>query len=276
MKTEHPAAGAMQAFAVDYVDCTGFKSPNMHYHKYSELLFVLRGDLNFLVDDEIYHAAGSSLIFFKERQLHTTDVNGTTPYTRYNITFRYRQLSDFLDYEAVRELYERDCTVFPLREEEKNELLCLAEPLHRYAAGGDQNADYLALARHLLCALLIRVNQLIKQKSTKQAYPVDTYINRVLDYIKHHLAEKLVVADIAEVFYVSRSKLMSDFKQATGITIGDYLLFHRIKLAKELLMAGNSVSDTAVRSGFVNTSHFIRTFKRETGCTPLQYCRSKS
>lgn len=275
MINENGTADTQKSFTVDYLDCMGFKSPNMHYHKYSELLFVLRGNLNFLVDDEVYHATGSSLIFFKEKQLHTTDVDGSVPYTRYNVTFRYRQLSDLLDYEAVRELYERDCTVITLSEEEKNELLCLAAPLYRYAAAGAQNADYLALARHLLCALLTRVNLLAKQKSAKQAYLVDTYINHVLDYIKNHLAEKLVVADIADVFYVSRSKLMSDFKQATGITIGDYLLFHRIKLAKKLLMAGNSVSDTAVSSGFVNTSHFIRTFKRETGYTPLQYCRNK-
>lgn len=275
MINENGTADMHKSFTVDYLDCTGFKSPNMHYHKYSELLFVLRGNLNFLVDDEVYHATGSCLIFFKEKQLHTTDVDGSVPYTRYNVTFRYRQLSNLLDYEAVRELYERDCTVITLSEAEKNELLCLAEPLYRYAAAGAQNADYLALAQHLLCALLTRVNLLAKQKSAKQAYPVDTYINHVLDHIKNHLAEKLVVADIADIFYVSRSKLMSDFKQATGITIGDYLLFHRIKLAKELLMAGNSVSDTAVGSGFVNTSHFIRTFKRETGYTPLQYCRSK-
>ncbi|MBQ2236502.1 MAG: AraC family transcriptional regulator [Clostridia bacterium] len=40
-------------------------------------------------------------------------------------------------------------------------------------------------------------------------------------------------------------------------------------------MSGKSVNETAVLSGFVNTSHFIRTFKNETGKTPLQYCRSK-
>lgn len=275
METQNQPAGAEGAFSVDYIDCTGFKSPKMHCHKYSELLFVLRGNLNFLVDDEVYHAGGSCLIFFKEKQLHTTDVDGSIPYTRYNATFRYKYLNDILDYECVRELYEQDCTVISLSEAEKTELLAFMEPLYRYSAAAQQDPCRQALARHMLCALLTRANLLIREKSVRRAYPIDTYINRVLEHIKTHLAEKLVVADIADAFYVSRSKLMSDFKQATGITIGDYILFNRIKLAKELLMAGNSVGDTALHSGFVNTSHFIRTFKKETGSTPLQYCRSK-
>ena len=56
-------------FNIDYTDCLGFKSPNMHCHKYSELIFVLNGELNFLVEDKVYHSSGSCLIFFKEKQL---------------------------------------------------------------------------------------------------------------------------------------------------------------------------------------------------------------
>lgn len=275
MQNESTTLDSKRGFSVDFIDRTGFKSPNMHCHKYSELLFVLKGNLNFLVDDEVYSSKGSCLIFFKEKQFHTTDVNGTVPYTRYNAVFRYKYLSDILDYEYVRELFEQDCTVIPLDEDEKQELLNICKPLYKYFSESDGDNNKLNMSRHLLCALLIKVNLLLSEKSSERTLPDDTYINRVLDYIKKHIAEKLTVADIAENFYISRSKLMSDFKAATGITIGDYILCNRIKLAKELLMSGNSVSDTAYLSGFVNTSHFIRTFKRETGLTPLQYCRSK-
>lgn len=275
MKNDISLCRAQNDFAVDYINCTGFNSPNMHCHTYSELLIVLRGNLNFLVDDAVYHAQDSCLIFFKEKQFHTTDVDSTNPYTRYNITFRYKYLNHILDYECVRELYEQESTVIPLNEAVKKELLAFAEPLYKYTCTAKPDPQLTALARHMLCALLIRVNLLVKEKTVRRAYPVNTYINHVLDYIKIHLTEKLLVEDIASAFYVSRSKLMSDFKSATGITIGDYILCNRIKTAKELLMSGRNVSDTAVLSGFVNTSHFIRAFKKQTGQTPLQYCRSK-
>ena len=262
-------------FNVDFLDCTGFKGPNMHYHKYSELIFVLNGSLNFLVEDEVYHSEGSCLIFFKEKQFHTTDVDPSVRYTRYNTTFRYKHLNDILDYEAVRELYEQDCAVIPLSEKEKEELLSMIKPIYRTLADSEDNIYSSTFAKHLLCALLTKVNMLVMSKADKVDFHVDTYINRVLEYIRKNLSEKLLVEEIADLFYISRSKLMSDFKKATGITIGDYILCNRIKLSKELLMSGKTVSETAVLSGFVNTSHFIRTFKKETGKTPLQYCRSK-
>lgn len=262
------------SFAVDYFDGVGFKCPKMHRHKFSELIFVINGNLNFLVEDEVYHSQDSCLIFLKEKQLHTTDVDENSRYTRYNAVFNYKGLSDSLDYNCVRELYESDNAVISLTDEEKNKLISLMEPISRLNTETDPSL--LQLARHLFCALLIYVNQLVKKKSGNGEYLVDTYINEVLNYIKENPAEKLLIEDLARRFYISRSKLMGDFKKATGITIGDFILYTRINCAKELLMSGKSVNETAVQSGFVNASHFIRTFKRETGYTPLKYCRQKS
>ncbi|MBP3627598.1 MAG: helix-turn-helix transcriptional regulator [Clostridia bacterium] len=262
-------------FNIDYTDCLGFKSPNMHCHKYSELIFVLNGELNFLVEDKVYHSSGSCLIFFKEKQFHTTDVDPSVQYTRYNTTFRYKHLSDILEYEAVRELYEQDCAVIPLSDEQRDEMLSIIKPIFDICESKSEDVCQIQLSRHMLCAMLIKVNMMVKQQSSGADLYVDTYINKVLDYIKKNLTEKLLVEEIADMFYISRSKLMTDFKKVTGITIGDYVLCNRIKLSKELLMSGKSVNETAVLSGFVNTSHFIRTFKNETGKTPLQYCRSK-
>ena len=70
---------------------------------------------------------------------------------------------------------------------------------------------------------------------------------------------------------MSRAKLINDFKKATGTTVGEYILSRRLKLAKVLIKEGHRISDVAERSGFNNPCHFIRTFKKETGITPLQY-----
>lgn len=46
----------------------------------------------------------------------------------------------------------------------------------------------------------------------------------------------------------------------------------RLSCAKELLTHTNqSVGEVAFHSGFSDVNNFIRTFRRETGMTPLRY-----
>ena len=49
-------------------------------------------------------------------------------------------------------------------------------------------------------------------------------------------------------------------------------MLHRISRAKELLTETDlPVAEAAYRSGFSDVNNFIRTFKRDTGLTPLRY-----
>ena len=61
------------------------------------------------------------------------------------------------------------------------------------------------------------------------------------------------------------------FKAKTGITINNYLTKRRIASAKQSLLDGLSVTDAGFRAGFHDLSHFIRTFKAETGISPGKY-----
>ena len=63
------------------------------------------------------------------------------------------------------------------------------------------------------------------------------------------------------------------FKTTLDTTPGEYLLKHRIKLAKGYLDAGMSVTEAANRSGFNSYSHFIRIFKQKTGYSPRAYSK---
>lgn len=260
---------------ISYIDKMGFESFGMHRHSFSELLIVLEGDLNFLAENYVYHSSKSCLIFFKENRLHTTDVNPDVNYERYNINFKYNALSDMLDYEYVKELYENDCTVIPLDTTTKNEILQLAEKIQKT---NDDSLDKRSIyyARHLLCLMLLRVNQLIINQYGMNNCRVDSYINTVIKYINTNLSQKIVISDIAEHFFVSRAKLIADFRNSTGVTIGEYIQSKRLYKAKKLLLSGIMVNETASLCGYPNVCHFIRTFKQHTKMTPLQYAKQSS
>jgi len=247
----------------------------MHRHKYNELLFVLQGKIKFLVEDSIYQSNGSCIIIFKERRLHTTEVDSSQVYERYNIAFKYRYISDVVDFEGVRDCFENDCIIIPVNEEEKKELLGYFEPLFHLKEIEYSSKQDEMMKQHLLSVILLKVDRILKGHIDTSEYVMETYIADVLKYISSNLEKKLVIQDVSDLFFVSRVKLINDFKNVTGITIGDYIVTQRLKLSKELLLTGASVNETAVRSGFVNSCHFIRTFKKYNKITPLQYYKNK-
>lgn len=262
-----------QDFYIDYFDGTGFISSGLHRHSCSELLFVTRGKLNFLSGDEIYHSGGASLIFFREKKMHTTEVDPECEYQRYLIKYKYRMVSDFLNYDDVRNVLEPDCTIVSLDENSIAELFGYFKPLISLQDNDGRSEN---MRKNLLSLILTKASLLYSLQSGKNDFVMRSYISDVVKYISANLDVKLVISDIAAEFYVSRAKLINDFKAATGITIGDFIMTKRLRKACECLKSGMSVTETAMKCGYMNPCHFIRTFKKNTGTTPLQYSRSHS
>ena len=70
---------------------------------------------------------------------------------------------------------------------------------------------------------------------------------------------------------MSREHISKVFKEQTGDTVFDTIHKKRIDRAVLLLKEGKTVKDTARTIGYVNSSVFIRHFKKYCGMTPQQY-----
>ncbi len=262
---------AKSEIRTDYFDGKGFVNYGMHRHDTYEVLFVKRGNLKFFCDDKIYACTGSCLIFFREKKLHTTEVDSSSTYCRYNVNFKFSSLGDSLLYDDVRSVLQPDCCILDLDEKEVLEFDSLFCALYEL---NDKNSSvYDSMKRALLCLVLTKAAILSKNNTETSEFVMQTYITDVIEYISKNLDQKLVISDIASNFFVSRAKLISDFKAATGVTIGELIFAKRMKKAKKLLKSGVSVNAVAQECGFSSTCHFIRTFKNSTGTTPLKYSR---
>ena len=91
-------------------------------------------------------------------------------------------------------------------------------------------------------------------------------------YLESHTGEKLSVPALAEKMGYSVSYLTREFKQQTGMTVNEYLLSQRIRLAKEALRGSQeSIQSISHRLGFGSHSYFTAQFKAATGMTPVEY-----
>ncbi|TLU70839.1 helix-turn-helix domain-containing protein [Lichenicoccus roseus] len=68
---------------------------------------------------------------------------------------------------------------------------------------------------------------------------------------------------------------MSLFKNALGMTLGDYLTRYRLHLAQSMLLGGTrDVASIAFESGFGSVSRFHEAFRRRFGVSPHRYRRA--
>ena len=79
------------------------------------------------------------------------------------------------------------------------------------------------------------------------------------------------LAELAALSGVSRFQLLRGFARETGVTPHAYLLQRRVRLARQLLIAGRAPAEAAQDAGFADQSHMTRAFHRQFGVTPARY-----
>lgn len=86
--------------------------------------------------------------------------------------------------------------------------------------------------------------------------------------------QPLTSADLARRAGLSVSQLQREFQRLLHLTPSDYLLRVRVLMARRLLeRTTRAVGGIALDCGFYDQSHFTRTFRVQTGMTPLDYRR---
>ena len=79
----------------------------------------------------------------------------------------------------------------------------------------------------------------------------------------------LKLEDYARLSYRSLSAFKRDFEQLYHTTPGKWLMEKKLHHAKQLItVTGKTISEAAFESGFENSSHFSRAFRKQFGTSP--------
>lgn len=124
------------------------------------------------------------------------------------------------------------------------------------------------LAYQLAGDLFQLYSALIPNKNIKP-----NYAQYVMDYVQASYMEKISVEAIAAQIGLCRRHLYQQFKKETGLTIQSYILKVRIQEAKQRIIQGYSIKETAYLCGFNDTSNFSKLFTREEGESPKEWRR---
>jgi AraC family transcriptional regulator len=102
-------------------------------------------------------------------------------------------------------------------------------------------------------------------------------LNRIVDYIETHLADKIAVKALADLVKVSVSQLFRAFKISVGVTPFQYIARRRVELACTMIRAtGEPLSQVAVACGLCDQAHLCKVFRRTIGMSPSAWRRAMS
>lgn len=123
----------------------------------------------------------------------------------------------------------------------------------------------------LFGALLIIISRNIDNEHVVATLSEKDRVNAILTYVRQNIgnSEKTKISAIAEEFFISPNYVSVFIKKHAGISIQQYVLQTKIKMAERLLKQTSlTVTQIAQKMNFTDTSHFTKTFKKFKGVTP--------
>jgi len=258
---------------------------NLHWHEEIQYTVAIQGDLTIQINGQSYLLKEGEAIFINSQYLHITkQMDEIGRY--FSINFSTKLLSFFLGSLMEQEYvvpyvndYLLPVIIFEPEVAWKEQVLKkLFEIEAIYSSKTDFAWQYKISS--LLCQIwyLILSNAEVKQKANINLLKKkQERIQLLVDFVKNHFTEELSIEDIAEAAHISVSECNRCFKQYTDYSPYEYLIQYRISEASALLLQSDQTIDNiAIKTGFNDTSSFIRAFKKRIGLTPLKYRKSHS
>lgn len=269
----HDFDGELYSF---YRLADGFDPGYLHFHSHFELSVVKSGSLTIINNGDTLKCDGPCILAHRPNTFHTVIAAHGVPYEIYVFHFNEGYLEEFssriLD---IGPLYRRNLAVIPISDDVRTELYPLLS-LYSNSTPDTDSFKRLLLALILSTTLKYSGRSLLAAENASACVKRDNkcgYIGDVIKYISENFSQQLSAEELSKRFFVSTQKLRSDFKQVTLLTLKQYIIDVRITNAIRLLSSGESLLDTAYACGFINESHFIKTFRARIGVSPYRYSK---
>lgn len=93
----------------------------------------------------------------------------------------------------------------------------------------------------------------------------DPRVLAMIEFARRNLEGTLSLPSAADAVHLSHSRARHLFVEHTGLPFKTYVLWLRLQRAVTLYASGNSLTEAAHQSGFADSAHLSRTFRRTFG-----------
>jgi len=234
-----------------------------HTHNHTELFYIISGQGQFLIEDQVFPVGVNNLVIINPNILHTEDSLNAQP-------LEYIVLGiDGIELANSRNSNGQFCILDHFESVEISG--CMRNILREME---QRNTGYEDICQAYMEILIIRLmrNISLAVPTEPQMVSGNRQCAAVKRYIDLHFKEALTLEQLAEDAHMNKYYLSHAFKREYGTSPINYMITRRIEESKYLLAETDlSLSQIAQLLGFSSPSYFSQVFRRTQATTPMEY-----
>jgi len=252
--------------------------PDLPVHRHNrgfEICYLERGRQIFEAEGRQYRLSGGEVFLTHPDEPHSTGGNPSEPGVLYWLNLRLppsgRGLLALQGGESqalVDRLLGLPFRHFRATQQTRNEFRDLFALYDR--------PETLQRSLRMRCAVIRLLLEVIDGSLAHIASETSQRMTEVVEWIRAHPQADFSLKDLARRVHLSVSHFKKRFKAETGLSPWQFILHHRIEIARDQLTDSDaSVTKIAHDLGFSSSQYFATVFKRMTGLTPTS-CRERA
>ena len=243
-----------------------FPSPNFHIQRFNARYFILEyivsGKGYLKVDGKLHTLHANDVYLLEPGSSHEYYADKDEPFKKYWINFKSDVFFHILHEYDLNQIY-----VF--HDTDISEEMTKIFALEKVSLYNDQ--IYKQASKYLFTIFMkLAEKNHIKAEGSVIAQQILAELDKAID-------SSVSIDEICKTLFISRSKLIREFKKHYDITPHAYLVNRKIAFAKMLLQnSAHSIKSISNHLGFADEHYFSNIFKQKTGMTPSEYRKSRT
>lgn len=238
----------------------------LHEHSDYEIYMFIEGDSKYIVENKNYTLSPDDVIIIRKNEMHRVFHNSPSKYTRLvlSVSPQFFSANNCPEYE---EAFLSTSSDFG------NKIACevvhssgIYDAMLRLKKYYESGADAPVL-NAVVTEILYIINKI---PSFETPYFTNVTIKNVINYLNSNYKAEISLDNLCEKFYISKYYLCRTFKQATGLTVQEYVRQKRLVYAYELKKTGKTLSEAAFAAGFTSYSSFYRSYIKKYCSSPKE------
>lgn len=234
-----------------------------HMHNEYELLYVLGGDVTYVIEDRKYKLKKHDLVIIRPQAYHVIQIDSSADYERYDILFSPERLG----IDNVGRL-SADQEVVNCRH--RTVIRDIFKKFDYYMSVMT-DADLTDVATLLIKEILYNLNIPTEEVSVPRPESGHPLVAAALSRINESLFSLDSIADLARELYVTESYLYRVFKQELKTTPLKYITEKRLFAAQALIRQGAAPGSVYQECGFGDYTSFYRNYVKFFGTAPSRF-----
>jgi xylan 1,4-beta-xylosidase len=245
------------------------KSNFDHAHRDIELIYVIKGNLQVKVNNEILNMNSSDFLLVNSNEFHSFQSDKDSLFVV--IHFNFSELSSLL----VQKKLLFTCNSIKHASPYDQELRYVIEDLLTIYMKQDNNVLVEFLEKALKLISILKINYLKNRNLEIGNSTVKNQNERltdIIEYIQSNYRDPVTLEELARLHYISVPYLSKIFKKQTGKTFSQYLSEIRLAYAvNELENSNKPITRIALDNGFPYLAAFNRVFYEYYHLKPVEY-----